>query len=83
MPTMPAGALGALPEGAVARFMYPSAGGNAEAYLLRDRLANLSKPHRLVLFPEHGHRLPMREIKDHAVEFLKETGGSACAVSDR
>ena len=55
----------------------------SQAILLRDRLANLSKPHRLVLFPEHGHRLPMREIKDHAVEFLKETGGSACAVSDR
>ena len=32
--------------------------------------------HQLIAFPEHGHRLRIRDIQDHA------TGGSACPVSD-
>jgi acetyl esterase/lipase len=55
----------------------------SQALLLRDRLVSLGKPHRLVLFPEHGHRLPVREIKDQVLQFLKDNGGSACALSDR
>ena len=55
----------------------------SQALLLRDRLASLGKPHRLVLFPEHGHRLPLREIKDQVLQFLKDNGGSACAPNDR
>jgi dipeptidyl aminopeptidase/acylaminoacyl peptidase len=54
----------------------------SQATLLRDRLKSFAKPHRLVLFPNHGHWLPVREIKDQAVQFLKENGGNACVVSD-
>jgi dipeptidyl aminopeptidase/acylaminoacyl peptidase len=53
----------------------------SQATLLRDRLQNLGKPHRLVLFPEYGHRLPLAEIKETAMQFLKDNGGSACALS--
>jgi dipeptidyl aminopeptidase/acylaminoacyl peptidase len=49
-----------------------------QATLLRDQLQSFAKPHRLILFPEHGHWLPIREIKDQAVQFLKETGGDGC-----
>ena len=54
----------------------------SQAVLLRDRLASLNKTHRLVGFPEHGHRLPIHEIKAEASKFLRESGGSACALSD-
>lgn len=54
----------------------------SQATLLRDRLESLGKPQRLVLYPEHGHWLPIRAIKDQAVQFLKDNGGSACAASD-
>lgn len=54
----------------------------SQATLLRDRLQSLGKQHRLVLYPEHGHWLPIRDIKDQAVQFLKDNGGSACAASD-
>ena len=51
----------------------------SQATLLRDRLESLGKKHRLVLYPEHGHWLSIRAIKDQAVQFLKDNGGSACA----
>jgi dipeptidyl aminopeptidase/acylaminoacyl peptidase len=54
----------------------------SQALLLRDRLASLGKTHRLVAFPEHGHRLPVRDVKEEAVRFLIETGGTACATND-
>jgi dipeptidyl aminopeptidase/acylaminoacyl peptidase len=54
----------------------------SQATLLRDHLQRLAKPHRLVLFPEHGHWLPVREIKGQAVQFLKENGGDACEATD-
>jgi dipeptidyl aminopeptidase/acylaminoacyl peptidase len=53
----------------------------SQATLLRDRLKSLGKPYRLVLFPEYGHRLPLAEVKDSALQFLKDNGGSACALS--
>ena len=53
----------------------------SQATLLRDRLQSLGKPHRLVLFPERGHRLPLVEVKETAMQFLKDNGGSACALS--
>ena len=53
----------------------------SQATGLRDRLQNLGKPHRLMLFPEHGHRLPLAEVKETALQFLKDNGGSACALS--
>jgi len=52
----------------------------AQANLLDERLQALGKSHRLVLYPEHGHRLPLREIRPVALQFLKENGGSACAA---
>lgn len=54
----------------------------SQANLLDDRLQSLGKPHKLVLFAEHGHWLPIREVKDQTVTFLKENGGSACLASD-
>lgn len=52
----------------------------SQATLLRDQLQTFAKPHRLVLFPDRGHWLPMREIKDHAIQFLKETGATGCSA---
>jgi dipeptidyl aminopeptidase/acylaminoacyl peptidase len=54
----------------------------SQAILLNDRLESLGKKHRLVLYPEYGHWLPLRAVKDQAVKFLKDNGGSACAASD-
>jgi dipeptidyl aminopeptidase/acylaminoacyl peptidase len=49
-----------------------------QALALRDTLRTLGKPHRFVLFPESGHRLPLGEVGVKAVSFLKESVGSAC-----
>jgi dipeptidyl aminopeptidase/acylaminoacyl peptidase len=51
-----------------------------QALALRDTLTTLGKPHRVVLFPESGHRLPLGEVGAKAVSFLKESVGSACAT---
>jgi hypothetical protein len=52
-----------------------------QAVLLRQRLASLGKPHRLVAFLERGHRLPLRDTKQPTLAFLRENGGSACWVN--
>jgi hypothetical protein len=52
-----------------------------QAVLLRQRLASLGKPHRLVVFLERGRRLPLRDIKQPALAFSQENGGSACRVN--
>jgi dipeptidyl aminopeptidase/acylaminoacyl peptidase len=49
-----------------------------QALLLRDRLKAAGTPHRLVLFPNHGHFLPRANIKEQTVGFLKETAPMAC-----
>jgi dipeptidyl aminopeptidase/acylaminoacyl peptidase len=49
-----------------------------QALALRDALRTLGKPHRVVLFPESGHRLPFGEVGAKAVSFLRESVGSAC-----
>ncbi|HWH79080.1 MAG TPA: prolyl oligopeptidase family serine peptidase [Candidatus Binatus sp.] len=54
----------------------------SQALMLDDRLESLGKPHRLVLFPGYGHRLPLGEVKQTAIQFLKDNGGSACPLSD-
>jgi dipeptidyl aminopeptidase/acylaminoacyl peptidase len=54
----------------------------AQARTLDDRLQNLGKSHRLMVFSEGGHRLPLSEIKETAIQFLKDNGGSACPLSD-
>ena len=53
----------------------------SQALMLDERLQSLGKPHRLVLFPDHGHRLPLAQVKDSTLQFLKENGGSACPLS--
>ena len=52
-----------------------------QAHLLDERLKALGKPHRLVLYPEHGHLLPLRQIRSEVLQFLLENGGSACAAN--
>jgi dipeptidyl aminopeptidase/acylaminoacyl peptidase len=54
----------------------------AQAVMLDERLQSLGKPHRLVRFPGYGHRLPLAEVKDTVIQFLKENGGSACPAND-
>jgi dipeptidyl aminopeptidase/acylaminoacyl peptidase len=53
-----------------------------QANLLDERLQALGKPHRLVLYPDYGHWLPLREIRSEALRFLIENGGSACSTND-
>jgi len=50
----------------------------SQALLLRDRLKAIGTPHRLVLFPDHGHFLPRASIREQTVNFLKETTPPAC-----
>ncbi|MGH7771656.1 MAG: alpha/beta hydrolase family protein [Candidatus Binatia bacterium] len=49
-----------------------------QAYLLRDRLKALGKPHHLVLFPSAGHRLPLNGVREEVLSFLTQHVGSAC-----
>jgi dipeptidyl aminopeptidase/acylaminoacyl peptidase len=49
-----------------------------QALLLRDRLKAIGTPHRLVLYPNHGHFLPRASIREQTVSFLKETAPPAC-----
>jgi dipeptidyl aminopeptidase/acylaminoacyl peptidase len=53
-----------------------------QANLLNERLQALGKPHRLVLYPNSGHWLPLQEIKSEVLQFLVENGGSACPAND-
>ena len=50
----------------------------SQALLLRDRLQASGKTHRLVLFPDRGHWLPLRETNAQTVAFLKERSGWSC-----
>lgn len=50
----------------------------AQALALRDRLRALGKPHRLVIFPDAGHWLPLKAAKEAVFSFLAEQVGSAC-----
>jgi dipeptidyl aminopeptidase/acylaminoacyl peptidase len=52
-----------------------------QAHLLDERLKALGKPHRLVLYSEYGHLLPLRQIRSEVLQFLLENGGSACAAN--
>lgn len=49
-----------------------------QAFLLRDQLKDSGKPYRFVLFPDAGHRLPLRGVKDEVFSFLNQHVGSAC-----
>jgi dipeptidyl aminopeptidase/acylaminoacyl peptidase len=49
-----------------------------QALLLRDRLKAAGTPHRLLLYPDHGHFLPRASIREQTVKFLRETAAPAC-----
>jgi dipeptidyl aminopeptidase/acylaminoacyl peptidase len=51
-----------------------------QALLLRDRLKAAGTPHRLLLYPDHGHFLPRVSIREQTVNFFKETIPSACPL---
>jgi len=54
----------------------------SQAISLHNRLESLGKPHRLVLFPDRGHWLRIDAIKEPALSFLRDNGGSACAANE-
>ena len=54
-----------------------------QALLLRDRLKATGTPHRLVLYPDHGHFLPRASIREQTVSFLKETTASGMPFKQR
>ena len=49
-----------------------------QAQLLNDRLEAVKIPHRFVVFPGVGHRLPVDGVRDEALSFLRQHVGSAC-----
>jgi dipeptidyl aminopeptidase/acylaminoacyl peptidase len=52
-----------------------------QANLLRDSLETAKKPYRFVLYPNNGHRLPLKDVRKKATAFLEETSGSACRAA--
>ena len=53
-----------------------------QAHLLNDRLEAVGIPHRLVIFPDAGHRdLPADRVRDEVRSFLQRQIGSACGAS--
>jgi len=55
----------------------------SQALLLHDRLQAAGKTHRLVLFPDRGHWLPLSVTKEQTLAFLAERSGWSCPASDR
>jgi dipeptidyl aminopeptidase/acylaminoacyl peptidase len=49
-----------------------------QSVLLSDRLRALGKPHRSVLFPDAGHRLPLNGVTEEISSFLAAQIGSMC-----
>lgn len=49
-----------------------------QSVLLSDRLRALGKPHRSVLFPDAGHRLPLSGVTTEISSFLAAEVGSMC-----
>lgn len=49
-----------------------------QARLLSDRLETVKIPHRFVVFPGVGHRLPVDGVRDEVLSFLRQHVGSAC-----
>lgn len=50
----------------------------SQALLLHNQLAALRNPHRFVIFPDSGHRLPPDGVKKEVLSFLKQHVGSGC-----
>jgi dipeptidyl aminopeptidase/acylaminoacyl peptidase len=53
-----------------------------QALLLRDRLKTAGTPHRMVLYPDHGHFLPRAKIRQESLNFLRETVPSSCSAKN-
>ena len=49
-----------------------------QAHLLDRQLEATGIPHRFVIFPNAGHRLPVDGVRDEALSFLQQRVGSAC-----
>ena len=52
-----------------------------QAQLLNDRLEAVKIPHRFVVFPGVGHRLPVDGVRDEVLSFFRQHVGSACRAS--
>ena len=52
-----------------------------QASLLTHRLEALKKLHRIVIFPDAGHRLPLNGVRDEVLSFLHRHPGSACPLN--
>ncbi|MBI4528234.1 MAG: prolyl oligopeptidase family serine peptidase [Deltaproteobacteria bacterium] len=52
----------------------------SQASFLRDRLEALGKPHRFVVFPDAGHRLPLDGVKQEVLSFIGQNVGTACSA---
>jgi dipeptidyl aminopeptidase/acylaminoacyl peptidase len=55
----------------------------SQALLLRDRLHAVGTPHKMVLYPDHGHFLPRANIREQSLLFFKETVAHTCPVIRR
>jgi dipeptidyl aminopeptidase/acylaminoacyl peptidase len=54
-----------------------------QAEMLDQRLAAAKVPHRTVIFPDAGHRLPLDGVAKAVFSFLQQYVGSACGPTDR
>jgi dipeptidyl aminopeptidase/acylaminoacyl peptidase len=54
-----------------------------QAEMLDARLAAANIPHRTVIFPDAGHRLPLDGVAKAVFAFLQQYVGSACATNGR
>ena len=54
-----------------------------QAEMLDHELAAAKLPHRTVIFPDAGHRLPLGGVSQAVFSFLQEYVGSACGASGR
>jgi dipeptidyl aminopeptidase/acylaminoacyl peptidase len=54
-----------------------------QAEMLDHELAAAKVPHRTVIFPDAGHRLPLSGVSQAVFTFLQEYVGSACRPSGR
>lgn len=54
-----------------------------QAKMLDERLAAANIPHRTVIFPDAGHRLPLDGVAKAVFAFLQQYVGSACATNGR
>ena len=54
-----------------------------QAKMLDERLTAANIPHRTVIFPDAGHRLPLDGVAKAVFAFLQQYAGGACATNGR